>query len=316
MKLPFEPVLNKLRSWLREPLYPKAGFALSRGRLLGVALAAKESRLAAHVSVPLPEGVLEPSFDRPNIARPGILEETIKDAARRLGLGTADILLLPPEACFKAYVLAFDEFPAAADERLVLLSHRLDKVLPMRPADARLAYDVLPGGDKVKVFLTLARAAVIEEYERAFDRNGLHPRTVGLPSLGLLGCLPAAPGGTALLADIEEDSIGLVALAGSEVALYRFKPFHHGPGGVDSPQVRLDQAATEIENTLHFLEDREGRRDETLHVRCLLAPAIGDAVSFLRARLGMAVVPVACPTALAASGAEKALLAPLLGHLS
>ncbi len=199
---------------------------------------------------------------------------------------------------------------------MVLLSHRLDKILPMRPADARLAYDVLPGGDKVKVFLTLARAAVIEEYERVFDRHGLHPRTVGLPSLGLLGCLPAEPGGTALLADIEEDSIGLLALAGSEVALYRFKPFHHGPDGEDSPQVRLDQAATEIENTLHFLEDREGRRDETIHVRCLLAPATGDAVAFLRARLGLAVVPVACPAALAASGAEKSLFAPLLGHLS
>jgi hypothetical protein len=272
--------------------------------------------VAAHVAIPLPEGVLEPSFDRPNIARPGILEEKIKEAARRLGLGGADILLLPPETCFKAYVLAFDEFPCAADERQVLLSHRLDKILPMRPADARLAYDVLPGGDKVKVFLTLARAAVIEEYERIFDRHGLHPRTVGLPSLGLLGCLPVAPGGTALLADIEEDSIGLLALAGSEVALYRFKPFHHGPGGEDSPQARLDQAATEIENTLHFLEDREGRRDETLHVRCLLAPASGDAVAFLRARLGLTVVPVACPAALAASGADKSLFAPLLGHLS
>lgn len=316
MRMPFDPVAKRLRGWLREPLYPRAGFALSRRRLLGVALAAKEARAAAHVAIPLAEGVLEPSFDRPNIVKPGLLEDKIKEASRRLGLGGADILVLPPEACFKAFVLVFDEFPAAEAERKVLLSHRLDKVLPMRPADARLAYDVLPGGGKVKVFLTLARTAVLEEYEKVFDRHGLRPRTVSLPSLGLLGCLPAEPGGTALLADIEEESIGLLALAGSQVVLYRFKPFHCGSGAEDSAEARLAQAATEIENTLHFLEDREGRRDETVHLRSLLAPAAGDAASFLRARLGLAVVPVACPAAMAASSAEKPLFAPLLGHLS
>ncbi|MCX6559004.1 MAG: hypothetical protein NTZ26_00690 [Candidatus Aminicenantes bacterium] len=305
-----------LRRYFREPILPRAGLAVSRGRLLGVSLAAKEARVASHVALALPEGVVEPSFDRPNILRPGVLEDKVKDAARRLGLGSADILLLPPETCFKAYVLAFDEFPAAEAERLVLLNHRLDKLLPLRPGDARLAYDVLPGEGKAKVFLTLARSEVIGEYERVFERAGLRPRSVSLPSLGLLGCTPGEPGRTALVADIEEESIGLLALAGAEIVLYRFKPFLGEPGGAVSAETRLEQAATEIENTLHFLEDREGRRDETVHVRCLISPTSGEALEFLRRRLSAQVVPVACPLALAASGTDKIVFAPLLGHLS
>lgn len=308
--------LLRLRRYFREPILPRAGFAVSRGRLLGISLAAKEARVAAHAAVPLPEGVLEPSFDKPNVLRPGVLEDKVKDAARRLGLGSADILLLPPETCFKAYVLAFDEFPAVEAERLVLLNHRLDKLLPLRPADARLAYDVLPGEGKVKVFLTLARAEIVAEYERIFERAGLRPCSVSLPSLGLLGCIPGEPGRTALVADIEEESIGLLALAGAEIVLYRFKPFLGEAGGLVSVETRLEQAATEIENTLHFLEDREGRRDETVHVRCLIGPAAGEALEFLRRRLSAPVVPVTCPVNLAASGADKTAFAPLLGHLS
>ncbi|MDD8027453.1 MAG: hypothetical protein PHI34_13180 [Acidobacteriota bacterium] len=308
--------LARLRRWLREPLFPRAGFALSGGRLLGAVLSPKESRVAAHVSIALPEGVLEPSFDRPNILRPGPLEDKIKEAARRLGISGADIVLLPPESCFKAYVLAFDEFPSAAAERLVLLNHRLDKVSPLRPADVRMAYDVLPAEGKINVFLALARASVIEEYERVFDRHGLRPRAVSLPSLGLPGCVPVDPGRKILLANIEEDSIGLLAWAGPEVVLYRFKPFHRPPGEAAAAESRLEQAAAEIENTIHFLEDREGWRGETVHARSLLVPAAGDAAAFLSGRLAVPVLPVACPAAMAAAGADKAAFAPLLGHLS
>jgi hypothetical protein len=279
-------------------------------------LEAREARVGAHAVLDLAPGVLEPSFDRPNIVRPGGLEGRIKEAVRRLGLDGSDILLLPPEPCFKAAVLAFDQFPAAAAERRVLLNHRLDKVFPLRPADVRLAYDVRPSGDRTKVFLAMARAAVIEEYEKAFLGCGLRPRTIGPPLLGLLGCLPNEPGRTAIVADIDEESIGLLAADGPEILLYRSKPFLREPGREASAEDRLDQAVTEIENTLHFLEDREGRRGEAIHVRCLPAPAGGDGASFLGRRLSIPVVPVPVPSRLAASGFDKAVFAPLLGALS
>ncbi len=308
--------LARLERWLREPFHPRAGFALSRGRLLGAALAAKEARVAAHAALVLPPGALEPSFDRPNIPHPGPLEERIRDAARRLGIGGADIVLLPPEACFKSFVLPFDDFPAAAEERKVLLKHRLDKLMPTRPEDVRMSYDVRPREGGVRVFLSLARTAVIEEYERLFALQGLRPRAVGPPSLGLAGCVPGEPDRLELLADIDEEGIGLLALDGPDVVLHRFKPFHAGSGPDNPAEARLAQAATEIENTLHFLEDREAWKGGTVRIRSTLQPASGEPAAFLGARLSAPVSPIACPVPLSAAAADKALFAPLLGHLS
>jgi hypothetical protein len=307
--------LARLDRWLREPLHPRVGFALSRTRLLGAALASKEVRLAARAAVALPPGALEPSFDRVNLPRPGLLEERVREAARRLGAGGADIVLLPPEACFKSFVLAFDEFPAAAEERQVLLRHRLDKLMPARPEDVRMSFDVRPGDGRIKVFLSLARIAVIEEYERLFALQGLRPRAVGPPSLGLAGCVPGEPGRRELLADIDEDGIGLLALDGPDVVLHRYKPFHGAPGEGATGEAGLALAAAEIENTLHFLEDREAWKDGSVRIRSTLKPAAGEAPDFLGARLSVPVGPAACPVPSDGAAADTALFAPLLGYL-
>lgn len=310
-----KPPLARLERWLREPLHPRVGFAVSRTRLLGASLAPKEARVAAQAAAALPPGALEPSFDRTNVPRPGPLEERIREAARRLGAGGADIVLLPPEACFKSFVLAFDEFPAAEEERRVLLRHRLDKLMPTRPEDVRMSYDVRPGEGRVRVFLSLARAAVIEEYERLFALQGLRPRAVGPPSIGLAGCVPGEPGRRELLADIDEDGIGLLALDGPDIILHRYKPFHGAPGGEAPAETRLAQAATEIENTLHFLEDREAWKGGAVQVRSTLQPAEGEAVAFLGGRLSAPVSPISCPVPPASASADQALYAPLLGYL-
>jgi len=309
--------LASLERWLREPLHPRAGCARSRRRRLGAGLAAQEAKLAALAALDLPPGILEPSFDRPNVPHPGPLGERIRDASRRLGIGGADIVLLPPEACFKSFVLTFDEFPAAAEERKVLLEHRLEKLLPLRPEDARMSCDVRAGGDKIKVFLTLARASVIEEYERLFALQGLRPRTVAPPSLGLAGGVPDEPGRRTLLADIDEEGVALLALDGPDFVLHRFKPFHGGTEADAPAEVRLALAAAEIENTLHFLEDRESWKGGSVQVRSTLQPASGGAEAYLGARLPAPVGPVGGPAAGPdAAAVSAALFAPLLGHLS
>ncbi|MGD0782821.1 MAG: hypothetical protein ABSA30_08185, partial [Candidatus Aminicenantales bacterium] len=253
----FDRTLRRTERFFLEPIVPRAGFAVSRGRLDGLILTAKERRAAAHVSLELPEGAIEPSFDRPNIAGVRAFEDKLRDAARRLGLSGVEVLLLLPESCFKAYVLTFEEFPSAARERDELLGHRLSKLLPQRPADTRLSYDVFASGGKTRVFLALARASIVDEYERLFARIDLRVRTVSLPTLGLLPCIPEAADRTVLIVNIEEDSIGLLAATGRDVALYRFKPLL--PEAPASAAARPAQFVTEIQNTLHFLEDHEGR---------------------------------------------------------
>jgi hypothetical protein len=306
--------LRRAGRFFLEPIVPRAGFAVSRGRLDGLVLTAKERRAAAHVSLDLPAGTVDPSFDRPNIAGVRGFEDKLRDAARRLGLSGAEVLLLLPESCFKAYVLAFDEFPAAARERDELLGHRLSKLLPMRPADTRLSYDVYVSGAKTKVFLALARAAVVDEYERLFARVELRVRTVSLPTLGLLPCIPEAADRSVLIVNIEEDSIGLLAATGRDVALYRFKPFLQDASA--SPSARPAQVVTEIQNTLHFLEDHEGRSADVLYIREPQTAGGSDGLGFYREHLTISVKPIEAPFPISAGGAERAALAALMGHLS
>jgi hypothetical protein len=302
--------LRRAERFFLEPIVPRTGFAVSRGRLDGLALAAKERRAAAHVSLELPAGVVEPSFDRPNIAGVRAFEERLRDAARRLGLSGAEVLLLLPESCFKAYVLLFEEFPSAAREREELLGHRLAKLLPLRPADVRMSYDVFASGDKTRVFLALARTAIVDEYERLFARLDLRVRTVSLPMLGLLPCVPDGADKTVLIVNVEEDSLGLLAAAGRDVALYRFKPIP------PDAEARPGQVLNEIQNTLHFLEDRESRPAAALYIRAPRAADGSDGLAFYRERLTIPVKPVEAPFPISASAAEKTDLAALMGHLS
>jgi len=303
---------RRIERFFTEPFNPRAGFQLSPSGLIGLVLAPKENAVSAHLAATLPAGTLDPSFDKPNIVAPRVLEEKIRDAARRLGLAGGDIVLLPPEDCFKSTALLFDEFPAAAGERTRLLSHRLNKIMPLRPADARISYDSVADGDKARVFLSLARASVLEEYERLFARVDLRVRTVSPPSLGLLRCVPDDPGKTVLVAAIEDDSIALLAASGAGVSLYRFKPFLQET----TPEAKLLQAATEIQNTLHFLEDREGRKADGIFLRCLFAAGGGDGASFLRQHLPLPLQAVSCPLTFSAAAIDKPLYAPLMGFLS
>jgi hypothetical protein len=306
--------LRRAERFFLEPIVPRAGFAVSRGRLDGLVLTAKESRVAAHVSLELPEGAIEPSFDRPNIGGVRAFEDKLRDAARRLGLSGAEVLLLLPESCFKAYVLLFEEFPSASRERDELLGHRLSKLLPLRPADTRLSYDVFSSGGKTRVFLAQARTSIVDEYERLFARVGLRVRTVSLPTLGLLPCIPEPADRTVLIVHIEDDSISLVAATGRDVALYRFKPLL--PEAPASSSARPAQFVTEIQNTLHFLEDREGRHADILYIRGPLSADGSDGLAFYRERLAMPVKPIEAPFPISASGAERAALTALMGHLS
>ena len=306
--------LRRAERFFLEPIIPRAGFAVSRGRLDGLVLTAKERRAAAHVSLDLPEGAIEPSFDRPNIAGVRALEDKLRDAGRRLGLSGAEVLLLLPESCFKAYVLLFEEFPSASRERDELLGHRLSKLLPLRPSDIRLSYDAFSSGGKTRVFLALARASVVDEYERLFAHIGLQVRAVCLPTLGLLPCIIEPADRTVLIVNIEEDSIGLLAATGRDVALYRFKPLL--PEAAASSGARPAQFVTEIQNTLHFLEDHEGRHADVLYIRGPRTADGGDGLAFFRERLSIPVKPIEAPFPISAGGDERATLAALMGHLS
>ena len=308
-------LIDRLANFFNEPIYPASAYQLARTYLSGVHYSNKEKKITAHAVAALPAGVLEPAFDNPNITDPAALEKAVREAAFKLGpLGGAVSLLLP-EACLRVFILTFEALPSSISEREEMLRWRLNKLVPFKPGEMRLSYDVLRSNGQTKVLLALARADVVREYEALFGRLGLKVRTAGVPVLNLLSLARLEPPGHAMIANIEEDSLCLLAVLDGEISLFRFKPFLQDASNPMSPARKMEQVADEIDNTVRFLEDREKKKIASVWIRSIVEGAEEDGLAVLKDRLSPMLVsefPSPCPLEFR----DRHVLSPLIGQVS
>ncbi len=318
---------NPLAGWKRfltEPIIPALAWEVSRTAVAGIRCSKKDSRrdarkekcVSSHALASLPAGAIAPSFERPNVTDPKALEKAIRDARLKLGADGGDAALLVPETCVRMFVQTFDGLPASPNEREELFRWRLAKLVPLKPADMRLGYDVIKSNGQAKVILALGAASVLGEYEAAFARAGFKIRTLSVPTLPLAALLPpqAADGG-ALIVNSEEDYISLAAVLGGEISLYRIKPFLADSGSPDAAERRLDLIVREIETTINFLEDKEKARIDALWVRPVAWPDGADAAADLR-RFWPSLQVSEFPGPESLTLEERRVFAPLLGQVS
>jgi len=115
--------------------------------------------------------------------------------------------------------------------------------------------------------------------------------------------------------NIEEDSLGLVAVTQSEPALYRLKTFPvEREVGLRFSQ-KIEAVVKEIENTVHFIEDREKREVRSLWFRSGLRESREDILDGLRTGLAIEVRPVQAPPSCGLTPDISAFLAPLAGQV-
>ncbi len=308
-------IRDRLNDFLTRQPYPPTAFQLSVPVLTGLHVEKRERGASRSVVLALRPGTLEPSFDRPNIKDPGHLADRLADAFKKLGVRDGTVSLLVPEACLKSSVLTFDELPASPAERRDLVLWRLKKQMPSLPEDVRPAFDVLNAAPPWRVFVSVIHPSVRAEYEGLFARKGSAVRNIGLPSLSLAAALQAGGLATGIVANIEEDGLGLLALIDSEVVFYRSKPFLADSREAKAPARRMENIAREILNTVTFLEDKEKKKVEKLWVRAALADGGEDAVESLKPLLPLSVATIE-PGGLPGTRTKEArLLAPLLGQM-
>jgi hypothetical protein len=308
--------LTRWKKRLIEPIFPALAWQLSRTAVAGVRFSKKDKSLAAHAIVPLAPGILAPSFDRPNILDPKALDRALRDGRTKLGADGGDVSLLVPETCVRMFVLTFDGLPVSPVEREELFRWRIGKLIPLKPAEMRLGYDVIRSNGRSKVILALGTAGILAEYEAAFARAGFKVRTLSVPTLPLAGLVPGdVSGDGTLVVNCEEDTISLLAILGGEISLYRTKPFQADAAAPPDGARKREQLVREIETTMHFLEDKEKVRIGGLWVRPVAWPDGADAVDDLRERWpSLRVSELPGPDSL--RPAERRLLAPLLGQVT
>jgi Tfp pilus assembly PilM family ATPase len=304
-------LLDRLESFFLSPPCPPVILQLSSAYLSGIQVAVKEKKVKQHLITPLPARLVEPHFERTNLPDRAALAGIIKDGLGRLRAPGEKTACLLPEACFRVFVLNFESLPASESEREGLILWRAKKQMPVLPEDIRLSYQAMESRSSVKVVAALARASVIQEYEALFAGLGLELGVVSAPALSLVNVIDWQTEKDVVLVNLEEDSLGLVAISRSEVALYRVKPL----AGEQTEARRADNLVKEIENTFHFIEDREKQAIQSLWFRTGLLEGGEVLLSELGERLSVPVKPILSASLAALAPAEQTILLPLVGQI-
>lgn len=305
---------GKIKDYFTKQPFPHAAFHLTSRYISGLRVSHKEGRIANHFILPLEKGLIQPSFEKKNIKNPALLEKIIKKELGKLHLHDQKVACLLPELSLKAFVFSFGSLPSSRPEREQIIRFRIKKQIPHLPPDARFSFDVIKSNESMKIFVAVARAQIIQEYEDLFAKFNLKVRTIGVPTLSLHSLLNIDKEKDLLLINIEEDSLCLAAILNSEIAFYRMKPILLPAKNETSDARRAENIVREVENTVNFIEDKEQRKIQSFWVRLGLLEEEG-VLSHLQERSSLPINGIESRLTAKLGLREKKILSPLIGQL-
>ncbi len=314
-KLKKPGVLDKIARYFTAQPCPPVIFQVASSFVSGIHVGVKERRIKEYVVWPLPAGLIEPHFDRPNFPDPSALSEIIKACLAKLHVPGGKVACLIPETCLKILLLAFDSLPSSEKERDKLIRWRAKKQMPILPEDARLSFDIQPSDGSVKVLASLGRTSVLREYENLFSKTGFEVGLLGAPTLSLLNLVRWEEEKDVIIANIDDDSLSLIAATDSKLSLYRNKTFAKERRGEPRVEDKVDLIVKEIENTIHFVEDREKRVLHSLWLRAGLREGQEEVLTKLGQRMSISIHAIGAPALGELPLAERTILAPLAGQI-
>ncbi len=254
-------LLRKIGSYFTEPLLPDFLLHLSAERVCGLRVRGREAKAQSYFIQPLKPGLVEPSAEKNNLRQPEELLAIINQGMRQLGGQGGEVSLLLPEPCFRLFVFPAETLPPSPQERLALLRWRVKKLYPLLSDDWRFDYQAFRYNASLRVLVAGTRESVVEEYENLLGKANWRVRVVSLPTLHLLSLVPEA---NFLAVNVESDYLALTAVAENCPLFYRLKAFRLER---ETEENFGSLCLAEIENTLHFLEDKEKRQFKEIFIR-------------------------------------------------
>lgn len=176
-------------SKLVNPRYPATALAFEKGSATMVQLERGRGsfRLKRAATVALPEALVRPGFDEPNITNPGELSAALKDLAASAGLlQQRKWSVALPEASSRSLILTMDSQPASRAELEEVLTWKMERGFNAPLDELSISRERLQadsqGRDRYLVVAT--PALVLREYENALHSLGwraglIVPRHIG-----------------------------------------------------------------------------------------------------------------------------------------
>jgi Tfp pilus assembly PilM family ATPase len=310
------PFFDRIKYFFSAQPLPHSGMQISSNYLSGIRISPNDRRLMHHFVLPITEDVIVSSFHKKNIKDSAALEKIIHQGLSKLHVTDHKIVLLIPELAQKTFVFTFDSIPASTKEKEQIILFRVKKQIPVLPKDTRLSYTLINSNTQKKVLATIARSAVVEEYEEVFNRQRLKVQVVGVPSLNLFNLIDREKDTDCMIMDLERDVFSLLAITNSQISLYRQKPITKDLIDQETSRDMWMDILQEVENTAQFVENKEKRKIKCFWVRTGVFGSADFILSTLGERCQCPVKTIESSFKSSLPMEDVRLLTPLLGQLS
>ena len=288
---------------------PATAIEIAANRVSAATVEARGGRpvVSAYAIEPLPEGALVPSLTTINTQNRTQVATAIARALEKVGRPRRIGLLIPDQVA-RVSLVRFEKVPARAQDLDQLIRWQVKKAAPFPIEEAQISYfSGIAAADGQDFVVSVARRAVIEEYEALVAEHGAHAGIVDLSSFNVVNAVVAGatPSSDWLLVDVAADSASIVIVRGSHVIFFRNRAadadgsladlvhqsamyyedrlqgagfsrvFLAGGGSVDADQVRRSLE----ERLTTKVEPVDPRHAAALADRIVVAPHLLDALS-------------------------------------
>jgi len=309
-------IQNRLLDFFRRVPLPSTACQFSSRYLSGACLTSADKKIRSHFVTPLGKGIVAPSFYKKNIMDAAALEKSLSEGMARLNPGGRKVVFLLPELSQKVFIFTFDALPSSPEEKTELIRFRVKKQMPLLPRDARMAFETTGFPDGIRVVATVAKAAVVREYEDLFQKIRFKVALAGVSSLSLLSLLDQEKEKDFILLDVEEDYFSLLAVTDGLASLYRQKHFGVNAGGGGDAAAKADNLLQEVVNTINFIRDKEKKQIASVWLRLGILQAEDGLFSSMENRLALPLRRIESSFPHELEAGSKRILSPLIGQIS
>jgi type IV pilus assembly protein PilM len=180
--------------------------------------------VSQHGTELLPESALVPSLTAANTHDRAAVMTALNRVLEKVG-HPRRIGLVVPDAIAKVSLVRFEQVPARTTDLDQLVRWQVRKSAPFAIEDAQVTY--VPGlrhADGQEFIVSLARRAIVEEYEGLCAEAGCHAGLVDLATFNVVNAVLAGstpPAADWLLVNVAADSASIALLRGPHLIFFR-----------------------------------------------------------------------------------------------
>lgn len=215
---------RRLSLWDAEP--PSVALELASDRVSGAGLdlRGRQRVVTVHAIRGLPEGALVPALAAANIRDRAAVLVAVHQLLEAIGRPRRVGLVLP-DVVAKVSIVRFEQVPHRTEELNELIRWQVRKTTPFPIDEAQVSHvPGVDGPDGHEFMVTVARRAVIEEYESMCADAGTHAGVVDISTLNVANAVMAGtdrPTDDWLLVNVTSDCASIAVLRGTHVIVFR-----------------------------------------------------------------------------------------------